>query len=365
MSPPEPKPIKPDPRPSGDEAAIWSYRGYQLKQSEFVTAMIHFYRGEISRANVWRRRLDTTTNWAVLTTGAALTFAFSQTAGDHIVIILNTLLVTLFLFIETRRYRYYELWSYRIRHMETDFFAGMLVSPFSPEPGWAESLAESLIHPKFSVSMLEAFGRRFRRNYMWIYLILAIAWGGHVWLYPEPATTSLEFIDRAGIGTIPGVVVLITGLLFNGAVFTIGLFTATLQEATGEVLPRISREEESVATAEALHEDLEKEPWYQPKKRRRRQILAFVITDQAKIISERVLSEMKRGTTGLNGTGMFSGKQHMVLMVALTVTEVSALKRIVKEEDSKAFVMITPAKEVIGMGFLPIKDKASWEDTWH
>ncbi len=350
-------PFDSDSRPVGDDAAIWTYRGYRLKTSEFVTAMVHFYRGEISRANVSRQRLDATTNWAVLTTGATLTFAFNQSVGHHAVIIMNTLLVTLFLFIESRRYRYYELWSYRIRHLETDFFAAMLVSPFHPAPGWAESLAESLIHPKFSISLLEAFGRRFRRNYVFIYIILALAWVSHVYLYPVPVNTLKEFIERAEIGPVPGVIVFAIGILINSIIFLAGLLTSALQEATGEVLPRLSREEDSVNIEKALYEDEEKTPWYQPKKRRRRQILALIITDKAKPVSDRIIDQMKRGTTALSGTGMFSGAQHSVLMIAMTITEVDTLKKIVKEEDPKAFVMITPAKEIFGMGFMPLSEK--------
>ena len=48
------------------EEPVWTYRGYKLKTSEFVTSMVHFFRAEVSRANVWRQRLDTTTNWAVV-----------------------------------------------------------------------------------------------------------------------------------------------------------------------------------------------------------------------------------------------------------------------------------------------------------
>ena len=55
-----------------EEEAVWAYRGYKLKTSEFVTAMVHLFRAEIQRANVWRQRLDTTTNWAVVATGATL-----------------------------------------------------------------------------------------------------------------------------------------------------------------------------------------------------------------------------------------------------------------------------------------------------
>ena len=154
------------------EEPVWTYRGYRLKTSEFVTAMVHLFRAEIQRANVWRQRLDATTNWAVVTTGAVISIAFSQSSVHHGIIILNTLLVMLFLFIESRRYRYYELWSYRVRLMETDFYAAMLVPPFHPSPEWAESLAENLLSPSFPISMWEALGRRLRRNYFWIFLIL-------------------------------------------------------------------------------------------------------------------------------------------------------------------------------------------------
>ncbi len=64
---------------TGNEAnePVWSYRGYQLRPSEFTTAMVHYYRAEVQRSNTWRTRLDNTTNWAVVSTSAAITFALS------------------------------------------------------------------------------------------------------------------------------------------------------------------------------------------------------------------------------------------------------------------------------------------------
>jgi uncharacterized membrane protein len=59
-----------------EDGHTWAFRGYRLDPSHFTTAMVHFYRGEVARANTWRTRLDATTNWAVLTVGAALTFVF-------------------------------------------------------------------------------------------------------------------------------------------------------------------------------------------------------------------------------------------------------------------------------------------------
>src|SRR5215204_7692467 len=231
---PTPKtPPSPDP-----EEPVWTYRGYRLKTSEFVTAMVHFFRAEVQRANVWRQRLDTTTNWAVVATGATLSVAFSQPDIHHGIIILNTLLVIWFLFIETRRYRYYELWSYRVRLMETDFYAAMLVPPFHPSPEWAESLAESLLTPSFPISMWEAFGRRLRRNYLWIFLILYAAWVAKIWLFPNSPQNWQEFVYRAAVGPISGAVMITLGFLFYTSLFVIALVTIRMTRATGEILPR-------------------------------------------------------------------------------------------------------------------------------
>jgi uncharacterized membrane protein len=114
---------------------VWHYRGYDLRAPEFTTAMVHFYRGEISRANTWRNRLDATTNWAIVTTAAVISFAFTNiTPGSHAVLLIDAVLILIFLWIEARRYRYFELFSYRVRLLETDFFAAMLVPPFQPSP---------------------------------------------------------------------------------------------------------------------------------------------------------------------------------------------------------------------------------------
>ncbi len=334
------------------EEPVWTYRGYQLKASEFVTALVHLFRAEVQRANVWRQRLDTTTNWAVVATGAALSVSFSQPTVHHGVIILNTLLVTWFLYIEARRYRYYELWSYRIRLMETDFYAAMLVPPFHPSPEWAESLAETLLSPSFPISMWEAFGRRLRRNYLWIYFMLGAAWLAKTYLFPDPAASIVALVSRAAIGPIPGHLTILLGFIYYGFLALVAVGTMGMNKATGEVLPRYG--------SHAAHESLDEiapdkglraqlYPRY-----RRRQFLAFVITSRAEAVSTRILSELNRGVTALSGTGMYTGEGRSVLMCALTVTEVHHLKQAVALEDSAAFVIVSPAQEVLGRGFNPL-----------
>jgi uncharacterized membrane protein len=337
-------------RAAGSEP-VWTYRGYELHPREFASAMVHLFRGEISRANVWRQRLDATTNWAVITTGAAISVAFTEATAGHLVIILNTLLITFFLYIEARRYRYYELWSYRVRLMETDFYAAMLVPPFRPASDWAETLAESLLHPHFPISVLEAVGRRLRRNYFWMYMVLAISWVGKLWLHPTAARTLDDLIARAAIGGLPGMVVVMVGTTFYLLILALALLTVGLQEATGEVLPRFGVEPAAMG---AGHGKPHKHAWFRPS-RRRRQFMAIVVTDAKDQVADRILREMKRGVTALQATGMWTGATHDVLLVALTVTEVPRLKALVEEEDPDAFVVVTPAHEVLGRGFIPLR----------
>jgi hypothetical protein len=89
--------------------------------------------------------------------------------------------------------------------------------------------------------------------------------------------------------------------------------------------------------------------------RRRPQFLAFiVVTDRDRAAAQRILSEMRRGVTELSGTGMYSDRNHPVLVCALTVTQVEHLKTVVNAQDPRAFVVVLPAQEVLGGGFQPL-----------
>ncbi|MCL4275079.1 MAG: DUF2270 domain-containing protein [Anaerolineales bacterium] len=337
------------------EEPVWTYRGYHLGSSEFVTAMVHFFRAEIQRANVWRQRLDTTTNWAVVATGAVLSIAFSQSSVHHGIIILNTLLVLWFLFIEARRYRYYELWSYRVRLMETDFYAAMLVPPFHPSPEWAESLAENLLTPSFPISMWEAFGRRLRRNYFWIFLILYASWVAKIWLFPEAAQSLDEFVERSAVGVISGEVMISLGLIFYSILALVALATITMTRATGEILPRFGDETAPAATSmQGKQKGIRS--FFVPH-RRRRQLLALIITDKPDEVSDRILTDLKRGVTAMQGKGMYTGNERSILMCALTITEAHNLKTAVAKEDPKAVVIVSPAQEILGGGFAPLEEE--------
>lgn len=210
----------------------------KLEPAEFNTAMVHFYRGEIQRSNVWRGRLDATTNWAVITTGATLSFVFSSPNNPHFAIPINTILVCIFLFMEARRYRYYEVWANRVRVLETGYFAPMLSSrSVPPDKEWAEHISADLISPHFNISEWEAVGRRLRANYLWLFILLALSWTLKVFIHPNGAASIAEFIDRAQVGLAPGWLVVAAGFLFHFTLFFVAFSTLKLSDSTSEVLP--------------------------------------------------------------------------------------------------------------------------------
>src|SRR5438132_5247333 len=95
--------------------------------TNYITAMSHFYRGEIGRIMAWRARLDNTTNWAITTTSTIFTVAFSFANVPHIIFVFNIAIVTIMLWIEARRYRFYDAFRARVRMLEAHFLVPVVM----------------------------------------------------------------------------------------------------------------------------------------------------------------------------------------------------------------------------------------------
>ena len=79
---------------------------------------------------------------------------------------------------------------------------------------------------------------------------------------------------------------------------------------------------------------------------------AFIITDCYKEIADAIMTQLDRGLTGLDATGMYSGDKKTVLYCVVSKKEIVELKDIVAKIDPKAFVIVTDAREGFGEGFL-------------
>ena len=166
-----------------------------------IGALAHLYRGEMYRSKLWRTRLDATTNWAVVTTGIALSVTYAHEDASPLPLVLVGLLVLVFLYYEGRRYRYFDIWRVRVRIMETNLFGPMLRGQgIRTENRWNHVLADDYDGLYFHISLWEAVGRRLRRNYVWIFAIQLVAYLGKILIHPEPVATPGELWERAAIG---------------------------------------------------------------------------------------------------------------------------------------------------------------------
>jgi uncharacterized membrane-anchored protein YitT (DUF2179 family) len=84
---------------------------------------------------------------------------------------------------------------------------------------------------------------------------------------------------------------------------------------------------------------------------------AMIVTTEADIVSQRVLEELQRGVTFLEGKGAYTGTDRPVLYCVITRAEVATLKAIVHEVDPEAFMVIGVAHEALGEGFRPLKSR--------
>ena len=198
--------------------------------------LAHLYRGEMYRSKIWRTRLDATTNWAVATTGIALSVSFSSPGNSPLPLVLVALMSLVFLFIEARRYRYFDIWRTRVRIMETGLYGPILRGEgVRVDSGWNLELASDYKNLRFHITFLEAMGRRLRRNYSFMFGVQAVSYVTKICVHPVPIATLEDLWQHAAIGPIPGQVVVSCGFLFHVGLLVLAMLTLKGQRAVGRV----------------------------------------------------------------------------------------------------------------------------------
>jgi uncharacterized membrane protein len=176
----------------------------EMNPRDRVTALSHLYRGELHRMTTYRVRLDTTTNWAVGTTAAMISFALGNASLPHWIFGLTVALDLMFLRLEAQRYQLYRRLQRRVRIIEIGFFPEVLDG--TGRLDWQRSLLAGLESPEAPISKLQAVSVRLRRVYLWLIGAAYVGWFvkliqlGHV---PESATMS----------NVPGLIVIALGLV--------------------------------------------------------------------------------------------------------------------------------------------------------
>ena len=222
-----------NPTGTTDEATIsWQK---SLYDPGYVNAMSHFYRGELGRIMVWRQRLDITTNWAITSSTAIITIAFSNREVPHLIFFFNLAIVWVMLWIEARRYRFYDAFRARVRMLEAHFLVPMVMENRDLLQGeWKKLVCEDLILPSFKISRLEAVGRRLKRNYIFIFILIMVAWITKIILHASAPVQGLpSFYQALRVGHIPSW--LVASIFVGTLAIVIGITIYVGKKTTGEV----------------------------------------------------------------------------------------------------------------------------------
>lgn len=236
MTPVHPEPETPGqsgPSPEGPSSRA-NFESGQLSRDEYITAMVHFYRGEMYRATAWRLRLDNTTNWSIISAGGLLTFSFGHPESSPLVLLLGQALLFTFLYIESRRYRMFDVWRSRLRKIEENFYNPLLTRRLvSPDPFWGDAVASDLARPRFKMSRWHALHQRLRANYMMLFVILNVAFASKLFIHPTPSRSLAVALHRLDLGLFPWPVTLATAGAFYLFLLVLWTFAGKAVEIRG------------------------------------------------------------------------------------------------------------------------------------
>lgn len=230
------------PAPIGSTAAAHAKPPAQRFDPVYANAMSHFYRGELGRIMAWRARLDNTTNWAITVTSSIFTISFSLSQVPHIIFFFNIAIVWVMLWIEARRYRYYDAFRARVRMLEAHFLVPIVAQNTSLLQGdWQKLVSEDLLLPSFKISKLDAVARRLKRNYGFIFIIILVAWITKIFLHghpnPQDPTSHIDsvatFYAALKVGQIPSW--LVAAMLFGTLISVFGMVFYITKKGSGEI----------------------------------------------------------------------------------------------------------------------------------
>jgi uncharacterized membrane protein len=213
-----------DEQPTSNEPKTWTVPPFPSTPTEFITILAHFHRAEIGRMAGWRERIDLTSNWAITVVAAMLSLSLSTPTAHHGVLLFAMLLVLLLLFIEARRYRFFDVYRGRVRQLERHYFSPIFAPGAEASSNWASLLGQGLLQPRFLMTHQAAVSRRLRRNYIWMFAILLLAWALKILtpkLQEEGIRTELvrsfgDIFENAALGPLPGWAVLAAVAAFYG-----------------------------------------------------------------------------------------------------------------------------------------------------
>ncbi|MBE7067828.1 MAG: YitT family protein [Clostridiales bacterium] len=76
-----------------------------------------------------------------------------------------------------------------------------------------------------------------------------------------------------------------------------------------------------------------------------------IITDKPEEMATALMSELNRGATAQPAKGMYTNKEHTMIICVIHRRQVATLKRIIKRVDPNSFAVMGNVSQVLGLGF--------------
>ena len=200
------------------------------ESSSFHMSIAHLYRGEMHRMTVWRTRIDTTSNWAVLLTIGLTTFTLGSQQVPAYILLLGLALVGICMYLEAHRYQHLHHSKWRIRLLEARYFTELLAPRVSRVGTWRRQLAADLARPRYTLGLVLAMRMRLRRNYLLLTHFITAVWLTKLFIHPHTPVDVYEYWARFALEELfPSWFVALTAGLFI-VVSTIAAATAPTEE---------------------------------------------------------------------------------------------------------------------------------------
>ena len=204
-----------------------------LDDATRTTVLVHYYRAMVGRADVWRTRMDATTNWAIGATAGVISVVLGNPATPHYALFISCFLTLIFLLLEARRLTFYHLWQQRVLLLERQLIAPALSSPDGAGQVSVDGL--ELLAPHLGVTvptmpLSTAVSRRLRRVYVYLFATQFVAW---MFKLSEGALAGESLnrtVSRAGIGPIPGAGVAVAFSLLLAVACVLALWPTSQKE---------------------------------------------------------------------------------------------------------------------------------------
>ncbi|MEI7660623.1 MAG: YitT family protein [Bacteroidota bacterium] len=85
----------------------------------------------------------------------------------------------------------------------------------------------------------------------------------------------------------------------------------------------------------------------------------FIISDKHEEIRDKILNNLDRGGTYIDGHGMYNMSEKRIIFTVVSRRELAILEEYIHDIDPKAFLTVTDATEILGEGFGSLQEKVT------